>query len=35
MAKEMLARYHATGVDIRHFSLAVQDLYKYVEKDLL
>ena len=35
MAKEMLARSHATGVDIRHFSLAVQDLYKYVEKDLL
>ena len=34
MAKEMLARYHATGVDIRHFTLAVQKLYKYVEKEL-
>lgn len=34
MAKEMLARYHATGVDIRHFTLAVQELYKYVEKEL-
>ena len=35
MAKEMLARYHATGVDIRHFTLAVQELYKYVEKELI
>lgn len=34
MAKEMLARYHATGVDIRHFTLAVQELYKYVGKEL-
>lgn len=34
MAKEMLARYHATGVDIRHFTLAVQELYKHVEKEL-
>lgn len=34
MAKEMLARYHATGVDIRQFTLAVQELYKYVEKEL-
>lgn len=34
MAKEMLARYHTTGVDIRHFTLAVQELYKYVEKEL-
>ena len=34
MAKEMLARYHATGVDIRQFTLAVQELYKYVGKEL-
>lgn len=34
MAKEMLARYHATGVDIRQFTLAVHELYKYVEKEL-
>ena len=34
MAKEMLARYHATGVDIRQFTLAVQKLYKYVGKEL-
>ena len=34
MAKEMLARYHATGVDIRQFTLAVQKLYKHVEKEL-
>ena len=34
MAKEMLARYHATDVDIRHFTLAVQELYKHVEKEL-
>ena len=34
MAKEMLARYHATGVYIRHFTLAVQELYKYVGKEL-
>lgn len=34
IAKQMLARYHATGVDIRHFTLAVQELYKYVEKEL-
>lgn len=35
MAKEMLARYHATGVDIRHFTLAVQELYKHVVKELI
>ena len=35
MAKEMLARYHATGVDIRQFTLAVQELYKYVGKELI
>lgn len=34
MAKEMLARYHDTGVDIRQFTLAVQELYKYVGKEL-
>ena len=34
MAKEMLARYHATSVDIRQFTLAVQELYKYVGKEL-
>ena len=34
MAKEILARYHATGVDIRQFTLAVQELYKYVGKEL-
>lgn len=34
MAKEMLARYHATGVDIRHFTLAVQQLYKITVKEL-
>ena len=28
MAKQMLARFHATGVDIRHYTLAVQELYK-------
>lgn len=28
MAKQMLARFHATGVDIRHFTLAIQELYK-------
>lgn len=34
MAKQMLARYHTTGVDIRHFTLAVQDLYRNVVKEL-
>ena len=28
MAKQMLARFHTTGVDIRHYTLAVQELYK-------
>lgn len=27
MAKEMLVRFHATGVDIKHYTLAVQKLY--------
>ena len=33
-AKQMLARYHATGVDIKHFTLAVQELYKTTVKEL-
>ena len=34
IAKQMLARYHATGVDIKHFTLAVQQLYKIAVKEL-
>ena len=34
IAKQMLARYHATGVDIKHFTLAVQQLYKITVKEL-
>ena len=34
IAKQMLARYHATGVDIKHFTLAVQQLYKIIVKEL-
>lgn len=34
-AKQMLARYHATGVDIKHFTLAVQELYKTTMKELV
>lgn len=33
-AKQMLARYHATGVDIKHFTLTVQELYKITVKEL-
>ena len=35
MAKQMLARFHATGVDIKHYTLAVQELYDEVKKNLL
>lgn len=34
MAKEMLARFHATGVDVKHYTLAVQELYKTTKKEL-
>lgn len=35
IAREMLARFHATGVDIKHYTLAVQELYAEVAKALL
>ena len=31
IAREMLARFHATGVDIKHYTLAVQRLYEEVK----
>lgn len=34
MAKQMLARFHATGIDIKHYTLAVQKLYDEVKKNL-
>lgn len=34
MAREMLARFHATGVDIKHYTLAVQKLYEEVKKSV-
>ena len=34
IAKQMLARYHTTGVDIKHFTLAVQELYKTTVTEL-
>ena len=30
MAKQMLVRFHATGVDIKHYTLSVQKLYEEV-----
>lgn len=35
IAKQMLARFHATGVDIKHYTLAVQQLYKITVKELV
>ena len=34
MAKQMLTRYHATGVNIKHYTLAIQKLYEEVKNRL-
>lgn len=35
VAREMLARFHATGVDIKHYTLAVQKLYEEVKRGVV
>ena len=34
MAKQMLVRFHATGVDIKHYTIAVQKLYEDLKMQL-